>query len=761
MSKNKGLNAFKKASKLINKISLDKKEKNADGLIAEMKQFNDGKFYAIIKEGGDYVIKVSNKKLPTQTYDFGLIAGSANNSRYVKSNLNEAKKFFNLMYIQSQETHILNETLDEKKYVLKVDAPKKKESPEQELGSTEEIPLDDESDGLEDELPDDLGDDMSDDVSDESDSTEDFSDFEEDDTEEDPKLYIQKLSGKLAYKIGEYEDEDYSDTAKYAVNMLLSRISPEKMEENDIDDIVKKVQDELDNGQENVDDVSSEEPNPENGLGESVIETLNESVNISEKKIYGKVFKSMLREFIEEFENVIDEYEVEDSDLDVNNIKSWADKLAVKYNKGLLNIDLDNIIAEFLIFKGVQITDKERSYLETQVEIVEDEGGVTGKGILTIVSKYIDGLDVDLEEPIEEFLDNGDFSYEEEQPKAYKKDEGFIESILNGEISKFKTYFEKVLKYYDLNTSIVDSLDTEKAIALYIMGSVSTEESEDLFDFIANKNDFKASNLESVIKDLEKHEIEESGDSKEDDLLFDMNEDYEEYKESGGKIKNALNLDELKSKVEEYSQLDDKNKNYELNIIKFFDEVNPILRTLDHDLSYNIDRVPKYDGVDTQDIFIKGVEETFKDLNKVEQSLEKIYKYKYNYWMKRNKKEGRDSMALELVEMINKRYQDFMEAKQYYLSEIKDTGVEINLSNTIDEEADEDGLLFDLSTDILGELEEDSHPYTEKPKAPKNKKYVTDFFGTEIGRIDGDDDAVSEKSGFDFKKKNKRNPFDY
>ena len=76
---------FRKASKLMGSTKKSKKE--ANGLIAEMKRFSDGKFYAIIKEGSSYVIKVSNTKFPTQTYDFDLIEGWANKGKFVKGSI--------------------------------------------------------------------------------------------------------------------------------------------------------------------------------------------------------------------------------------------------------------------------------------------------------------------------------------------------------------------------------------------------------------------------------------------------------------------------------------------------------------------------------------------------------------------------------------------------------------------------------------------------------------------------------------------------
>ena len=88
-------------------------------------------------------------------------------------------------------------------------------------------------------------------------------------------------------------------------------------------------------------------------------------------------------------------------------------------------------------------------------------------------------------------------------------------------------------------------------------------------------------------------------------------------------------------------------------------------------------------------------------------------------------------------------------------------------------------LLFDLdegeTETIFFDLEEDV--YSDEPKKIKNKKYVQDYFGMDVGRVVGDDDAADyileddmedAPDEFEFgkihvpsKKSMKRNPFKY
>ena len=63
--------------------------------------------------------------------------------------------------------------------------------------------------------------------------------------DEDPKKYIEKLTGKLAQKLRDYnESSDDTDTNKFVINSLIPAAIPE-MSENDAQDVIKKVKDNI------------------------------------------------------------------------------------------------------------------------------------------------------------------------------------------------------------------------------------------------------------------------------------------------------------------------------------------------------------------------------------------------------------------------------------------------------------------------------------------------------------------------------------
>lgn len=83
---------------------------------------------------------------------------------------------------------------------------------------------------------------------DESDSPDDFSDVDPDD-EEDPEKKIQKLSGKLAYELRDFDDsEKYSDTAKFAMSMTIAALDSEKISDEDKSGIENKLEKQFNGG---------------------------------------------------------------------------------------------------------------------------------------------------------------------------------------------------------------------------------------------------------------------------------------------------------------------------------------------------------------------------------------------------------------------------------------------------------------------------------------------------------------------------------
>lgn len=117
-----------------------------------------------------------------------------------------------------------------------------------------------------------MDDESSDDLSDEEsqDDGEDISD-EDIENEEDSKKKIQKLSGKLSYELRNYGEDDFSDTAKYATSMVASALGTGKIDPEDEDEIMKKIEKAIDseNSQEGGDPTEDDE-DMEESLNEDI-----------------------------------------------------------------------------------------------------------------------------------------------------------------------------------------------------------------------------------------------------------------------------------------------------------------------------------------------------------------------------------------------------------------------------------------------------------------------------------------------------------
>jgi len=212
----------------------------------------DGNVYYIVKEKLGYIIK---KGLNESTLDY---MDPMKNRVYYQS-YSEALKKLNLVAKELNRVHNINEGIslftEDKKYFLKnpnptpqeeetPPAPMPEPTPPSEPEDTEP-PAEPEGEMNVDspELP---SDEMTD------------AGPEEVDTEEDVSFkLIQKLTGKLAQKIRDFQEKDEEITskdAKYVVNSILSALA-DNLEDNDKDDIIAKLEGEED---EDVSDMGME-----------------------------------------------------------------------------------------------------------------------------------------------------------------------------------------------------------------------------------------------------------------------------------------------------------------------------------------------------------------------------------------------------------------------------------------------------------------------------------------------------------------------
>jgi hypothetical protein len=684
---------------------------------------HDGKHYGIVKENATYVLKVSDKVNPTLAEDFDYINGVQNKSKYSKNSYNDVVKMFNLMDIEYSRVHgqaLMTEALEEKKYVI---SAKKKSNNQQpvdgfggeEIGNIggEEPAMDGEGMPMDDEFPaDDMsGQDMGDEA---SESPDDYADVDPDDLDtEDPKKMIQKLSGKLAYELREFDDEDeYSDTAKFAMSMATSALQADKMSEEDKNAIEKKIDSKFDASEETKGDefpqgeeMGGEEDEitnePEDVEEQGLEETLLALDNIHMKVGSFAIDEPMMERVVltkEQFFSALNEgliFEAQDP------LKTWANKLASMYNSG--KIDKMEL---FQIIKNN----------------IEDHNYKLGD----------DGL------------------------------------------------------AYDLNTAFENAVgDTDSVDGTTLMNIITDALPKPAYD---------------VSDDDIYFEIDETLD---EDIYFEEDEP-----KSADSIK-SLDFDGLKQMVTQYAKevaAERKNKttsrpwaaNFVGNLMKFFKYIEKPLISVDYDIKYNLKQL--YKNPNSRDHFAKLLN-AFDNLDNIDTALYDLSHYKNNFWMKKMNTEGDDQLGKQIVAKIDDLYDEFKVIKKRYLDEedyweyVTDRNQEVETTYGVKRESEDDAdynlydvepddLLFDLDEDddlgdedILFDIEEemDENAYSESPKKIKNKKYTQNYFGMDVGRVVGDDDAAdyileddAEDAPEDFefgkihvKKQEPRNPFKY
>lgn len=259
---------------------------NEDMSIDYSKTLSDGNKYHIVKEKNGYVIK----KSLTESVDMDYLEPMKNRKYYSSysqafKRLNLIAKEVNLNEGYEGNINLFEGEVDEKastKYILKfgdkgetkeqdtvpspvaAPAPAPAPAPSPEVPSEEPLP--------EPEM--DVDSEMDIDMDDEGD--------DEGDDEVVTYKVIQKLTGKLAQKIRTLNDDEEqqmsSKDIKYVINSILSALKLDNLEEEDMEDIVSKLEGSeeepnMDGGDEDVIDVDMEveepmEPSPEGEMAE-------------------------------------------------------------------------------------------------------------------------------------------------------------------------------------------------------------------------------------------------------------------------------------------------------------------------------------------------------------------------------------------------------------------------------------------------------------------------------------------------------------
>jgi len=270
----------------------------------------DGNVYHIVKEKLGYIIKSG---LNESTLDY--IDPMKNRVYY--SSYADALKKLNLVAKELNRVHNINEGIslftEDKKYFLKNPnpAPQEEETPPppppmpEPEPSAEDMPMAEPEMSAEPEMP------AEPEVGDDNMGPEEPMDTpasegpEESDDDVSFKM-IQKLTGKLAQKIRDFQEKDEEITskdAKYVVNSILSALA-DNLEDDDKDDIIAKLEGEEDEDMRDMgmgDEAMPEEGDEDTGMGdEATPEDESTKGEMEEgdmnEKYMDKVMKSIFNE---------------------------------------------------------------------------------------------------------------------------------------------------------------------------------------------------------------------------------------------------------------------------------------------------------------------------------------------------------------------------------------------------------------------------------------------------------------------------------
>jgi len=240
-----------------------------------VKECINGNTYAISRENKKYYIKESKTTEKLKESDFDYVGGVANKGKNNFKSFSEAAKHLNLMFEEinnhfdvSNVNILESDSLNEKKYVLKLNKKKsKKEEPKEvessveddfSFGDEEEKEGGEESFDFESEEGEETEEESFDFETEEGDeSGEESFDFESeeggeseeesfDDTEDEIKD-IQSTTGKLGQQLRDIEDIS-SDMQKWVAKSVLSALDLDTMDSEDKKDIIKTVKSSEDNG---------------------------------------------------------------------------------------------------------------------------------------------------------------------------------------------------------------------------------------------------------------------------------------------------------------------------------------------------------------------------------------------------------------------------------------------------------------------------------------------------------------------------------
>tara|TARA_B100001287_G_scaffold75615_1_gene62795 strand:- start:1193 stop:3013 length:1821 start_codon:yes stop_codon:yes gene_type:complete len=357
----KGKDKLDRIKDLMGKMST-LNESTSTSEVENVKKGANGVIYGIIRENHSYFIKTTEKTSGTiLAEDFNYIGGLQNKNMERYGSYAEALKQLNLKFDMLNESFGIKdnsnlfesdavevkeanasgvvvkeeekEVIEDQKKVIKVDAPAPAPV-EDEVADEEEVSMEEDpfaEEGGEEEVSMDM-------------------DVEEEGGEDDGDGYtkkIQKLTGKIGQLLRD-KDEPDAELDKYVINSIISAIDWEEIPDEDVEDIIAKIEGEdeedgeLEGGdEESVDiDMDVEEEGGEDPFAEEGGEELAESDEKEDSKIDGKECVKLIKQLksaIEGFEKSLSDGGIDPEGI----IGAQIHKMIKEHKKMLTKVEND------------------------------------------------------------------------------------------------------------------------------------------------------------------------------------------------------------------------------------------------------------------------------------------------------------------------------------------------------------------------------------------------------------------------------------
>jgi len=470
----KGQDKLDRIKDLMGKMST-LNESTSTSEVENVKRGANGVIYGIVRENHSYFIKTTEKTSGTiLAEDFNYIGGLQNKNMERYGSYAEALKQLNLKFDMLNESFGIKdnsnlfesdavevkeanasgvvvkeeekEVIEDQKKVIKVDAPApapvEDEVADEEEVSMEEDPFAEEG-GEEEEVSMDM-------------------DVEEEGGEDDGDGYtkkIQKLTGKIGQLLRD-KDEPDAELDKYVINSIISAIDWEEIPDEDVEDIIAKIEGEdeedgeLEGGdEESVDiDMDVEEEGGEDPFAEEGGEELAESDEKEDSKIDGKECVKLIKQLksaIEGFEKSLSDGGIDPEGI----IGAQIHKMIKEHKKMLTKVEND--------CKGIKMDESE--------EKVDEGNKFSGER-----QKAIDAGEDEFEVDGKKYNVTGDKEEKNESKRFSKKQlmENFLKKNINESLNKIlKEDFDVTNQTAELagddvgvvheeNMSVVDAIAT-------------------------------------------------------------------------------------------------------------------------------------------------------------------------------------------------------------------------------------------------------------------------------------------------------------